>query len=159
MAIKSIRRIAMRFYERQDGESQFQLTPMIDIVFLLLIWLIVSYYMVEEERSLDIRLPEAQAAQERPRVLNDLVLDIDSEGKVTCMRRQFTYEGLEERLRLLAEYTKSLESDREAGAIIRADQNTPHRYIMAVMDICSRAGVRRVYFAAQKASSDSSADK
>ena len=131
----------------EPEETQFQIAPMIDVVFLLLIWFVVSYAMIREERSLDIRLPKAQAAAERARVMNDIVLDIDREGNITHMRRPLTSAALASRLRLLVEYARAPGVEREPGAIIRADRETPHKHVIDVMDICSRAGVRRVFFA------------
>ena len=151
----------MDFNARGGGaaETSFQLAPMIDIVFLLLIWLVVSYAMIEQERALDIRLPKAQAAAERARVMNDIVLDIDREGNVTHMRRPLTPTALESRLRLLAEYARAPGVEREPGAILRADEETPHKHVVAVMDICGRAGVRRVFFATVPPKGEGGAEK
>lgn len=137
----------MNFNDRREAPMSFQIAPLIDIVFLLLIWLIVSYATAREERNLQIRLPQARAAVEVPRVANDIVIDIAADGTITHQRRPMSLSALENRLVRLAEFARGSGGDREPGVILRVDGQTPHRAVVAVLDACGRAEVRRVFFA------------
>lgn len=130
----------MNFAARDEPEPQFQLAPMIDIIFLLLIFFVATYTVAQEERTLDINLPAAQAAEEKARVLEDIVVNLNRDGKVTLNRRPYTLKNLRGRLRQLAQFTD------KAGVIIRADGACEHRYVVKVMDMCADLGIRRVSF-------------
>lgn len=137
----------MDFSDRGAAPISFQIAPLIDIVFLLLIWMIVSYAVAQEEKNLQIRLPRASTAVEVPRASNDIVIDIAADGTVTHQRRPMTLAALERRLVRLAEFARGPEVGLEPGVILRVDASTPHRAVVEVLDVCGRAEVRRVFFA------------
>jgi len=134
----------MNFSGRGEVENQFQLAPMIDIVFLLLVFFIAVYAVEQRERLLNINLPEASAAQEEGRSMRDIVVDIDAGGRIFLYHAERTPEYLENRLRLLGEFAGS--RGEKPGVIIRADGACDHKHVVRVMDICARADVARVFF-------------
>lgn len=135
---------------RSDANATgFQIAPLIDIVFLLLIWMIVSYAVAEEEKSLHVSLPRADSAVEQPRRTNDLYLNVAADGALTLERRPITLEALERRLIRLREFARAPDVNREPGVILRIDGATPHRAVVAVLDVCGRAQIRRVFFATE----------
>jgi biopolymer transport protein ExbD len=133
----------VNFGGRNPAEDQFQIAPMIDVVFILLIWLVVGYAAQREEKNLEINLPDnASAAKPERRSAEDLLVNLDAKGRIEVERRGYTPERLEERLRKLSAFVDS------PGVIIRADAECAHKHVVQVMDICERVEIRRVFFSA-----------
>lgn len=138
----------MNLSSREGGESQFQIAPMLDIVFILLVFFVASYAVMEEERQLDVNLPRAGASQPERRTLNEVMVNLTADGECFVNRRKMSFDLLEKRLHRLAEFSKLPGSNSEPGVIIRADGRCAHKFVVQVMDICARAEIRRVFFSA-----------
>ncbi len=140
----------MNFSRREDAETQFQLAQMIDIVFILLIFFVATYAVAQEEKLLNIALPEAGSAEDTARSLREIVVNLNMDGEIFVNRQRFTPEKFERRLAQLMEFAESLkrggETGVEPGVIIRADAECPHKYVVLVMDTCARVKIRRVFF-------------
>ncbi|GIX29602.1 MAG: biopolymer transporter ExbD [Porticoccaceae bacterium] len=127
---------------RRDGEVN--LTPLIDVVFLLLIFFMVSTTFTRETR-LELQLPEAQGEAPPPqeqgveiRVARDGSYAVN--GKALVNRR---VETLVEALR-----RESLGPDEPV--LIVADGEAPHRAVVAAMDAAGRAGLTRLRIATRE---------
>lgn len=148
----------MNFSGRNPNDDQFQIAPMIDIVFILLIWFVVSYAAAQDEKMLDINLPEASAAKEVSRSLREIVVNLDADGGIFVNRRALSPEDLERRLRRLMDFSRSMREEgvesAEPGVIIRAHAECAHKHVIEVMDICARAEIRRVFFSTERRGSD-----
>ncbi len=136
----------MNFSSHNDTEHDdaFQIAPMIDIVFILLIFFVAAYAVEQQEKLLDINLPDANSAKDEGRSMRDIVVDLNAEGKIFLYRKERSPAYLETRLKRLAEFARN--RDAKPGVIIRADGNCDHKYVVRVMDICARAEVTRVFF-------------
>lgn len=134
----------MNFQGRAAADEQFQLAPMIDIVFLLLIMFVAAYAAAQEERMLGVNLPAAETAKEQGRSAEDVVVDLNAKGEIFLYRKQRSPEYLENRLRSLVQFAR--DAHQEPGVIIRADGLCSHRYVVRLMDICGKAGVDRIMF-------------
>jgi biopolymer transport protein ExbD len=113
-----------------------EMAPMIDIVFLLMIFFLVASRLDEDARSLDVVLPQAAAARpltSRPR---ELVVTIDREGGCVVGTRPVTLEELRSVLRQAAADNPGTQT-----VVVRADEETRHRFVVAVMDACVQAGI------------------
>ncbi len=141
----------MNFSARDSGDSQFQIAPMIDIVFILLIFFIATYALARDEKLLDVKLPEANSGRAEERQLREVMVNLAADGQIVVNRRPYTAVELEERLRRLAELTA------DPGVIIRADGNCAHRHVVTVMDVCARVGITRVLFSALPVGSEEAA--
>ena len=138
----------MNFQSRGAAEEQFQIAPMIDIVFILLVFFVVTYAVAREERLLSVRLPEAQAAQPEKRSQEEIMVNLNAGGVIVVNRQVLTPEALESRLRKLSSFLE------DPGVIIRADGACAHEHVVRVMDICARNDVPRVYFSAVRTGKD-----
>jgi biopolymer transport protein ExbD len=134
----------MHFFGREESEARFQIAPMIDIVFILLVFFVATYAVQQHERLLDIELPEASEGADPKRSMRDIVVDLNAEGRIFLYRRERSPAYLEQRLRTLTEFADA--SGGNPGVIIRADGACDHRHVVRVMDICRHARVRRVFF-------------
>ncbi|MFK8111480.1 MAG: ExbD/TolR family protein [Rubripirellula sp.] len=126
----------MAKFKRSSIASTLSLTPLIDVVFLLLIFFLVTSEFEDEERRLDIVLPSATSAvpmTSRPR---EIVIDIDAKGAV-YLRGQAT--DLDELGRLLRVAVTS--NPTSQSVVIRADRSTSFQPVVSVMDVCNQTGV------------------
>jgi biopolymer transport protein ExbD len=114
-----------------DGPN---LTPVIDVVFLLLIFFLVATRYDQEERELDVNLPEVTEAQPLA-MTQELIVNISRDGKYTIVRNEYT----EQQLAALLEQTK--EKNPHQSVLIRGDGESALRHAVRVMGLCHRAGL------------------
>ncbi len=113
-----------------------EMTPMIDIVFLLMIFFLVASKLDEDDRALDVILPQASAAKpltSRPR---EFVINIDRSGNYFAGARPVDQEEL---AGLLAQ--SAADNPQRQTVIVRADEETAHKFVVAAMDACVQAGI------------------
>jgi len=116
--------------------SGLEMTSMIDIVFLLMIFFLVASKLDEADRSIDVVLPQASAAKpltSRPR---EFVVNIDRDGNYFAGARPVRLEDLQDLLRQAA-----TDNPQRQAVIVRADENTLHKFVVAAMDACVQAGI------------------
>ena len=124
-----------------------EMTSMIDIVFLLMIFFLVASKLDEADRSIDVVLPQASAAKpltSRPR---EFVVNIDRDGNYFAGARPMRLEDLKDLLRQAA-----TDNPQRQAVIVRADENTLHKFVVAAMDACVQAGIED--YQVQSASAD-----
>lgn len=122
--------------KRSNVAGTLSLTPLIDVVFLLLIFFLVTSEFEDEERRLDIVLPSATSAVPMTSKPREVVVDIDAEG-IVYLRGQAT--SLEELEQLLQKAVASNPTNQTV--VIRADQDASFQPVVNVMDVCNRSGV------------------
>ncbi|MCC9642590.1 biopolymer transporter ExbD [Rhodopirellula sp. JC740] len=122
--------------KRSNVAGTLSLTPLIDVVFLLLIFFLVTSEFEDEERQLDIVLPSATSAVPMTSKPREVVVDIDADGTV-YLRGEAT--PLEELEKLLQKAVASNPTNQTV--VIRADQNASFQPVVNVMDVCNRTGV------------------
>ena len=137
----------MKFRTSLRDSPEITLTPLIDIVFLLLIFFMVSTTF-ERRSELSIELPEANAdADAQEGTVIDVVLD--AAGSVYVGGDRLNAPGEGGLRRALANAAKGL--DPAPQVVISADARTPHQSVITVMDAARQAGLYRLTFAATKA--------
>ena len=114
-----------------DGPN---LTPVIDVVFLLLIFFLVATTYDQEERELDVDLPEVAQAQPLS-MTQDLIVNITRDGKLRVARSDYNENQL---LRLIR---ASQENNPHQSVLIRGDGESAFKYAVRVMGICNKAGI------------------
>ena len=122
----------------------FQLAPMIDIMFLLLIFFMMTYEYHQMEFALDITVPNAKTAKARKRLPGEIIINISKDGKISVNQKILTYKQLQ---KLMFEIARLYEGQ---PVIIRGDSYSYHKDIIRVLDICAKAGVWNISFAAIK---------
>lgn len=122
--------------KRSSIASTLSLTPLIDVVFLLLIFFLVTSEFEEEERRLDIVLPTATSAVPMTSKPRELVIDIDNEGELYLAGKA---TDLSELLLFLEAAVSNNPTNQTV--IIRADRTTAFQPVVSVMDACNRSGV------------------
>ncbi len=117
--------------------ASLSLTPMIDVVFLLLIFFLVSTKFAEEERQLDVLLPEASEAQPLVSKPREVFVNIDHQGRYFVSGKLLALSDLEVALKLAW-----VNNPGRASVIIRADRRCQVEYLVAAMNACNKAHIR-----------------
>ncbi len=128
----------------KDEEPNFQLAPMIDIVFVILIFFVATYAVTREEKLVGLNLPETVTGEAEFSKRQQILVNLDKDGTIYIEKRRLASEMLERRLRQLAAF--AVDEKAKPGVIIRADGDCPHRKVVEVMDLCAKAGISQVHF-------------
>ena len=113
-----------------------EMTPMIDIVFLLMIFFLVASKLDQDDRALDVVLPQAAAAQPLTTRPREFVINIDRAGNYYAGARPVRLEELTDLL-----VQSAADNPQRQTVILRADEETAHKFVVAAMDACVRAGI------------------
>ncbi len=139
----------MKLHEEDREEPEINLTSLIDVVFLLLIFFMVSTTF-ERQALLRLDLPEAATAQtESIPNLVDLVITDDG--------RLFIDDAMladDRRATVQAAIAQAFSANPEATLVLRADAEAPHRLVVRVLDAAAAEGIRRLSIAAVEEGGD-----
>jgi biopolymer transport protein ExbD len=119
--------------ERKKEEQHLDLTPMIDVVFQLLIFFMVTAVFAITP-GLDIKLPEAEEATAPEK--ENLFIVVDQDGNMKLNHKTVTFATLKEEI---ADKREIL--DMTTMIIIQGDERATHGQIVQIMDIARQAGV------------------
>ena len=117
--------------------SSLSLTPLIDVVFLLLIFFLVATRFSEEERQMDIVLPEASEAVPMIVQPKHLIVNVDAEGRFFLAGELVNEQQLEDALK-----QAWANNPNQQEVVIRGDKQTTWESIAVVMNLCNRANIR-----------------
>lgn len=120
-------------------EIDLNLTPLIDVVFLLLIFFMVSTTF-EQTSKLKIDLPEASAKADQ-QADNKIVIGIDVKGRFYINDRQLVNTQIKT---LKMALMKVAGDNKEIPIVLRADAKTPHQSVVTAMDAASQVGLTRL---------------
>ncbi len=124
---------------RTVEEVSFQLTPMIDMTFLLLIFFMVTQRITEQELSVPVRLPVAATAAEPERIERD-VINLDGSGQYYIGDRAASREEVLAHLRVKFRDFPPLQ------IYLRADKNTPAGKIREFVKMATEVGAIDLIF-------------
>ena len=120
------------------------LAPMLDILFLLIIFFVTTSSFHAEEQRMEVDLPKALTARPAEAVPTQVVINVKADGQILVGPQVYQPDALLGMLReLLADYPNE-------QVIIRGDRDTRHHRIMKVMDVAQLAGVQKVHIAVVK---------
>jgi len=135
----------MNLRPRKRRSPELNLTPLIDVVFLLLIFFMVSTTF-QRESEIQVELPQAgvQGPTETPPRFLDIT--VDREGRFYVNREEVVNTEVET---LKQAIRKAAMEQSDLPVIINADADTPHQAVIKVMDAASQLGYLRMTFAAR----------
>ncbi|MFP8876340.1 MAG: biopolymer transporter ExbD [Myxococcota bacterium] len=126
---------------REAEESEVNLTPMLDVVFIMLIFFIVTASFVKEA-GIDVNRPDAVTAEKKTK--GNILVAITENGQIWIDKRQVDPRALRANIeRLFAE-------NPQGSVVIQADKNSKNGLLVQVMDAARLAGVFNVSIAAQE---------
>ncbi len=123
--------------EKSRALGSLSLTPLIDIVFLLLIFFLVSTRFAEEDRELDVDLPTASEAQPLVATPREIFINIDRDGHFFLGTQQMGPVDLRRQLEQIV-----TNNPLNQTAIVRADRHCDWQHVATAFDICQRAGIQ-----------------
>ena len=124
---------------QQDEDVALDMGPMIDAVFLLLIFFLVTTMLKKDDTSVEeIELPISRSALEVPPDDSQVVINIDAEGELYFMGEESTVQLLHEEMRALER------DDPEARIRLDTDEDTPFHRVVEVLDLLAFRNLRNV---------------
>ncbi|OEY67222.1 ExbD/TolR family protein [Marinobacter sp. X15-166B] len=139
----------MKFKRQRSQEVGVDLTPLIDVVFLLLIFFMVSTTFSRESHLL-VDLPEANGEAAEAAV-QQIDVVINAQGQYAVNDRTLVNNRLETLKRAVSELA---EGDRSLPFIITADANTAHQYVVRAMDVAGQLGFSKLSITTERANDD-----
>ena len=128
--------------DEQDEDVQINLTPMLDMVFNLLLFFLAATTFAKEEVELDMRLPPAKSGTpQEPK--KQFVINLLADGRLTVDGRVLTMEALRQKLSALGQ------RDSNQSVLVRGDQQAQFGLGVQVLDACRLAKLAKVDFAAK----------
>jgi biopolymer transport protein ExbD len=125
---------------RKSEESEVNMTPMLDVVFIMLIFFIVTASFVKEA-GVDVNRPPALTAISKDK--GNILIAITESGQIWIDRRQVDPRSLRANI-------ERLHGENPQGAIVvQADKNSQNHLLVAVMDAAKAAGVNQIAIAAE----------
>ncbi len=128
----------------------FNMTPMIDVVFLLIIFFLVSSHFAQQEVQVDLDLPSAAEGRNPPeddarRVVVNVLPEQQPGRQIVVAGRPLDQRELTRVI--AAEKNQSKQAKRRLEVRIRCDRRVPYRIVEPIMVACAEAGVWKVTFA------------
>lgn len=134
----------MKFTSRQPEPAGMQLAPMIDIVFLLLIFFIVTWQFSRSETELNVSVPTAEEGSELTRPKGEIIINVLSDGVIRVEGVTVDLPQLHEKLAAIARQFEN------QPVRIRGDGAVAYQRIVEVIDTCQKAGIWNISFATQR---------
>lgn len=126
--------------QKGSALAALNITPLIDVVFLLLIFFLVATRFAEEDRELDVQLPTASEAQPLTAEPQEVFVNIDHTGKIFVGSKVVGEDELKEILEQAVANNPVNQS-----VIIRADKRVELQHVVTVMNICNQVGLAGQY--------------
>ena len=126
---------------RQEEDADIDITPMLDIVFIMLIFFIVTATFVKES-GIDVTRPDAETAIKQNRVA--ILIAIRDNNEIWINRRKVDLASVR------ANVEKLHAENPQGGAVIQADKNAQTGTLVEVMDQIRLAGVQAISIAAEE---------
>jgi len=127
----------------RTGEASINMTPMIDVVFQLIIFFLVSSHLAKQEVQLKLPLPKAASGeQESQSDTPKLTINVLADGTLLLAGRPVTVTDLRTRLR-----DRLAELGDDAEVRIRSHRDVPYENVEPLLVACAKAGVWNVTFA------------
>jgi len=132
----------MSFLRKSSEEPRIDLTPMVDVVFLLLIFFMISTTFVESP-GISIKLPEA-SSQSIEREPKELKIYLSRDGDIYYLDRKISITDYK---KLLAEHQSNAEN---TTVLLLADQESRHGKVVTLMDLARDAGFVKLAIATEQ---------
>ena len=116
--------------EGEESVDLINLTPLLDIVFNLIIFFMVTTQFQEDERDLKIKLPESENAESAQQTPRTLLVNVRQDGRFSVGDKVLDRDELKRAL------ARAKTDDPQQKVLMRVDKDTPFRHPVVVFDIC-----------------------
>jgi biopolymer transport protein ExbD len=130
----------MKLPARPRGGLAFNLTPLIDIVFNIMIFFLLTAHFTRSAESETVDLPTATQTSDDEQAVRRLVITIHEDGSLHVAGQPATADGVETAL------VELLSGDRNVQVQIRSDKDVPYGTVEPLLLMCAQHGVQDVGF-------------
>jgi biopolymer transport protein ExbD len=134
----------MRIHSQTQENLEFQIAPMVDVIFILILFFMCSAGAVKVENELSLKLP-GRISQDQPmRMLDEQIIEIDEDGQIILNNQQMDTSSLAGTLQRY----KAISDDSKSGTVITilTARNTKYQRIIDVLNECAAAKIESVTF-------------
>lgn len=131
----------MKFQTREPESAAFPLAPMIDVVFLLLIFFIATMQFSQSERELNVSVPVAEEGADAHQTVGEIIVNVRENGEVVVDHTVMSQD------QLYAKLTRIAAVHKNQAIRIRGDGKVEYQKIVEVIDVCQKAGIPNISFA------------
>lgn len=142
----------MKFSRQRQEDLSINLTPLIDVVFLLLIFFMVTTTFTRDTQ-LEVSLPEAASAQTAAQEQDRIDVVINAEGRYSVNGQTLVNVQVQTLRRAI---TELVGEQRNIPFIITADAQTPHQAVVSAMDVAGQLGFSKLRITTQASAEQSS---
>ncbi len=136
----------MNFRKQHSIEpTPMQLAPLVDVLFLLVIFFAVTSHYAQQEQVMDISVPAAQEGKDKEsRQVGEIIINIKTKGEILVNGQTLDEAELLEKLKNIAAIYK------DQAVILRGDELTDYKFVIRVLDTCQKAGIWNIAFATRR---------
>lgn len=131
----------MKLYEKPPKKIAINLTPLIDVLFILIIFFTVSSTFLEQP-GIELKLPEAESSQSH--TAQKVIVYIDKEENVFLNDDPIEFENVAESVNAL------ISAQTEKSVVLQADKNVTHGKIISIMDMLRKKGIYKIIVSTSK---------
>jgi biopolymer transport protein ExbD len=128
----------MRMPSDDEATAEIAMTPLIDMMFLLIIFFLVSTAFIDPEKDQNIRLPEVAEGVARRKAPEEMIINVRQGGVLVVSGRIVTLEELQEQLH------QAVRTDPNQVVRVRGDAMAYHQQVVRVLEACQKANVKTV---------------
>jgi len=141
------RRSSSPFVKHEDPE--FNISPLIDVAFLLLIYFLVTTTLIKQEADLSMALPGVSSVESDPVQIDQMFIEIDPAGTILVNRdvvdSDMTVRSVPNLTDRLTRYAAAAEiAQSDPLVVIKCDGRVPEQRFIDVLNACAKAGIRNV---------------
>lgn len=125
--------------KEQNPMVAIELTPIIDMVFLLLIFFLVATTFRQEEREMQIALPFASSTAPISTMTRELIVNVSADGTIIVGGRPIEEEVLRQMV------TDAVAVNPDQKVTVRGDREAAYAHVVRVLDVCKGAGIQEPY--------------
>jgi biopolymer transport protein ExbD len=119
-----------------------QLAPLVDVLFLLVIFFAVTSHFAKSEQVMDISVPAADEGKDKEsRNVGEIIINIKPDGAIIVNGQQLTLDELLVKLKNIASIYK------DQAVILRGDKIAAYEHVIGVLNTCQKAGIWNIAFA------------
>ncbi|MGC2579401.1 MAG: biopolymer transporter ExbD [Terrimicrobiaceae bacterium] len=137
----------MRIHSEPEGNLDFQIAPMVDVIFILILFFMCSAGATKVENELSLKLP-GRLSQDQPlRMLDEQIIEIEESGQIVLNDLRMEASALRSTLQRY----KAISDDAKSATVITilTAKNTKYQRIIDVLNECAAAKIESVTFMTQ----------